>query len=90
MNIWKKIINWFTEPFVLGIIIISAITGVIVLGYTYHKKFEAQFDYRVKVMDSREGTTYYVKKDEIEIIDGILFIKPNNMTTTQFTITKIK
>ena len=41
-------------------------------------------------MDSREGTTYYVKKDEIEIIDGILFIKPNNMTTTQFTITKIK
>jgi hypothetical protein len=40
-------------------------------------------------MDSKEGTTYYVKKEDMEIVDGILFIKPSNITTTTFTITPI-
>lgn len=89
MNTWEKICEWF---WCIGVpvIIISVIAGVIVLGYICHKDFEARYDYKVKIMDSRDGTTYYVKKDEIEIIDGILFIKSNNMTTTTFTITPIE
>lgn len=89
MNKWEKICDWFW-CIGLPIIIISTFVGVIVLGYICHKDFEAQYDYKVKIMDSRDGTTYYVKKDDIEIIDGILFIKPNNMTTTTFTITPIE
>lgn len=90
MNTWKKIIDWFTEPLGLGIIIISSIIGIGIFCYNLHKEFESQYDYTVKIMDSRDGTTYYVKKDQIEIIDGVLYIKPNNITTTQFIITKIK
>lgn len=52
--------------------------------------YRENYDYRVKVMDSKDGTTYYAKSDDIEIVDGILFIKPNNITTTQFIITKLE
>lgn len=90
MNLWKKVIDWFTEPLVLGIIISSSIVGIAIFCYNLHKEFESQYDYTVKIMDSRDGTSYYVKKDQIEIIDGVLYIKPNNITTTQFIITKIK
>ena len=88
MSKWEKFCDWF---WCIGIplIIISVIAGVAVLGFNAHKDFEAKYDYKVKVMDSKEGTTYYVTKDSIEIIDGILFIKPNNITTTTFTITPI-
>lgn len=88
MSMWEKFCDWF---WCVGIpiIVTSVISGLIVLGYTCHKNFEAQYDYKVKVMDSKEGTTYYVKKDNIEIVDGILFIKPDNITTTIFTITPI-
>jgi hypothetical protein len=88
MNKWERVCDWF---WCIGIplIIISVIVGVVVFGYNCHKDFESQYDYKVKIMDSKEGTTYYVTKDSIEIIDGILFIKPNNITTTTFTITPI-
>ena len=86
---WEKFNDWFWG-IGITIIIVSIICGIGVLGYICHKDFEAQYDYKVKIMDSRDGTTYYVKKDDIEIIDGILFIKPNNMTTTTFTITPIE
>ena len=88
MNIWEKVCDWF---WCIGIpiIIISVIVGVIVFAYISHKNFESKYDYKIKVMDSKEGTTYYATKDSIEIIDGILFIKPNNITTTTFTITPI-
>ena len=89
MNTWEKICDWFCCVGI-PIIAISVVAGVIILGYICHKDFEAQYDYKVKIMDSRDGTTYYVKKEDIEIIDGILFIKPNNMTTTTFTITPIE
>lgn len=89
MSKWEKFSDWFWSVGIT-IIIISVIGGIIALGYICHKDFEAQYDYKVKIMDSRDGTTYYVKKDEIEIIDGILFIKSNNMTTTTFTITPIE
>lgn len=88
MNIWEKFSNWFWS-IGITIIIIAFIGGIIALGYTCHKDFESQYDYKIKVMDSKEGTTYYATKDSIEIIDGILFIKPNNITTTNFTITPI-
>ena len=88
MNMWEKINDWF---WCIGIpiIIVSVVVGLVVLGYHCHKEFESKYDYTVKIMDSRDGTTYYVKKEDIEIVDGILFIKPNNMTTTNFTITPI-
>ena len=88
MNIWEKVCDWF---WCIGIplIIISIIVSVVIFGYNCHKEFESQHDYKIKVMDSKEGTTYYVKKENIEIVDGILFIKPNNITTTTFTITPI-
>lgn len=92
MNKWKKFWNWFEDWFwCIGvpIIVISVMAGIVILGYTCHKEFESQYDYKVKIMDSKEGTTYYVKKDEIEIVDGILFIKSGNITTTTFTITPI-
>jgi hypothetical protein len=88
MNKWEKFREWFWG-IGISIIIISIICGIGVLGYTWHKEFESQYDYKVKVMDSRDGTTYLVRKDDIEIVDGILFIKPGNMTTTTFTITPI-
>ena len=88
MSNWEKFSNWFWS-IGITIIIIAIIGGIVALGYTCHKDFESRYDYKVKVMDSRDGTTYYVKKEDIEIIDGILFIKPNNMTTTNFTITPI-
>jgi hypothetical protein len=88
MGMWEKISEWFWGVGTC-IVVVSIIGGIIVLGYTCHKEFESQYDYKVKVMDSKEGTTYYVKKDNIEIVDGILFIKPNNITTTTFTITPI-
>jgi len=88
MSKWKKFSDWFWGVGI-SIIIISIICGIGVLGYTWHKEFESQYDYKVKVMDSRDGTTYLVRKDDIEIVDGILFIKPGNMTTTTFTITPI-
>lgn len=89
MNKWEKFRDWFWSVGIT-IIIVSIITGIGILGYNLHKDFESQYDYEVKVMDSKEGTTYLAKKDDIEIIDGILFIKPNNITTTTFTITPIK
>lgn len=92
MNKWKKFCNWFNDWFWcigLPIIIVSAIAGLVILAHNCHKEFESQYDYKIKVMDSKEGTTYYATKDSIEIIDGILFIKPNNITTTTFTITPI-
>lgn len=88
MNKWEKFREWFWG-ICISIIIISIICGISVLGYTWNKEFESQYDYRVKVMDSKEGTTYLVRKDDIEIVDGILFIKPGNITTTTFTITPI-
>ena len=88
MSKWEKFSDWF---WCIGIplIIISITVGVIVLVHNCHKEFESRYDYKIKVMDSKEGTTYYATKDSIEIIDGILFIKPNNITTTTFTITPI-
>lgn len=88
MNIWEKFCDWFWS---IGITIIgiSIIGSIAVFGYNCHKDFEAQYDYKIKVMDSKDGTTYYAKKDNIEVIDGILFIKPDNITTTTFTITPI-
>jgi hypothetical protein len=88
MSKWEKFNDWF---WTVGIVIIaiSVLAGVVTLGYVCHKDFESQYDYKVKIMDSRDGTTYYVKKEDIEIVDGILFIKPGNMTTTSFTITPI-
>jgi hypothetical protein len=88
MNKWEKFREWFWG-IGISIIIISIICGIGILGYTWNKEFESKYDYRVKVMDSRDGTTYLVRKDDIEVIDGILFIKPNNITTTTFTITPI-
>lgn len=89
MSKWEKLNDWFWSVGIT-IIIISIIGGIVLFGYHCHKEFEAQYDYKVKIMDSRDGTTYYVKKEDIEIVDGILFIKPNNMTTTTFTITPIE
>ena len=88
MSKWERFHDWFL---CVGgpIIVISVITGLIILGNIWDKNFKSQYDYEVKVMDSKEGTTYYVKKDNIEIIDGILFIKPDNITTTTFTLTPI-
>lgn len=88
MSKWENFKEWFWG-IGITIIIISVIGGIVALGYKWHKEFESQYDYRVKIMDSRDGTTYYVKKEDIEIIDGILFIKPGNMTTTTFIITPI-
>ena len=88
MNTWEKFSDWFWSVGIT-IIVISIIGGVVIFGFNAHKDFEAKYDYKVKVMDSKEGTTYYVTKDSIEIIDGILFIKPNNITTTTFTIIPI-
>lgn len=88
MNKWEKICDWFCY-IGIPIIIVSAIVGIVIFGYNCHKEFESKYDYKVKVMDSKDGTTYYVKKEDIEIVDGILFIKPGNMTTTTFTITPI-
>jgi hypothetical protein len=88
MSKWEKFHDWFWS-IGITIIIVSIIGGIVLLGYHCHKDFESRYDYKVKIMDSRDGTTYYVKKEDIEIVDGILFIKPNNMTTTSFTITPI-
>lgn len=88
MSKWEKFNEWFWS-IGITIIIISIIGGIVALGYNCHKDFESRYDYKIKVMDSKEGTTYYATKDSIEIIDGILFIKPNNITTTSFTITPI-
>lgn len=87
MNKWEKFSDWFwgVGITIIGIFIMASIG---ILSWSCHRDFEAQYDYRIKVMDSKEGTTYYAKKDDIEIIDGILFIKPN-ITTTTFTITPI-
>ena len=41
-------------------------------------------------MDSKEGTTYYCQSNDIEIVDGILVIKPVGITTTQFVISKLE
>ena len=88
MSKWEKFSDWFWTVGII-IIIIVFIGGIVVSGYICHKEFESQYDYKIKVMDSKEGTTYYATKDSIEIVDGILFIKPNNITTTTFTITPI-
>ena len=88
MSKWEKFNDWFWS-IGITIIVLSVIGGVVIFGYNCHKDFEARYDYKIKVMDSKEGTTYYATKDSIEIIDGILFIKPNNITTTTFTITPI-
>ena len=88
MSKWEKFNDWFWTVGIT-IIIISIFGGIVVLGYNCHKEFESKYDYKVKIMDSRDGTTYYVKKEEIEIVDGILFIKSGNMTTTNFTIIPI-
>lgn len=88
MSKWEKFCDWFLcvgTP----IIAMSIMAGIPVLIYNWHKDFKSQYDYEVKVMDSKEGTTYYAKKGDIEIVDGILFIKPDNITTTTFTITPI-
>ena len=88
MSKWETFCDWFW--YVGGpIIVISVIASLIVLGYNWDKDFKSQYDYKIKIMDSKEGTTYYAKRGDIEIIDGILFIKPNNITTTTFTITPI-
>ena len=88
MSKWEKFNDWFWGVGIT-IIIVSAIVSIVIFGYNCHKEFESKYDYTVKIMNSRDGTTYYVKKEDIEIVDGILFIKPNNMTTTNFTITPI-
>lgn len=88
MSKWETICDWFWYVGI-PVIVISVMAGICILGYTWHKEFESQYDYKVKIMDSKEGTTYYVKKENMEIVDGILFIKPNNITTTTFTITPI-
>jgi hypothetical protein len=88
MSKWEKFNDWFWSVGIT-IIIIAVIGGIVALGYKCHKDFESRYDYKVKVMDSRDGTTYYVKRDAIEVVDGILFIKPNNITTATFTITPI-
>lgn len=88
MSKWEEFSNWFWG-IGITIIIISVIGGITAFGYKCHKDFESKYDYKIKIMNSKDGTTYYVKKDAIEIIDGILFIKPNNITTTTFTITPI-
>ena len=68
MSKWEKFNDWFWSVGIT-IIIISIIGGIVLFGYHCHKEFEAQYDYKVKIMDSRDGTTYYVKKEDIEIID---------------------
>ena len=88
MSTWEKFCDWFWY-IAIPFIIISIAVGVVILSFIAHKDFESRYDYKIKVMDSKEGTTYYATKDSIEIIDGILFIKPNNITTTTFTITPI-
>ena len=88
MSKWEKFHDWFWS-IGITIIVLSGMAGIVVLGYHCHKDFESQYDYKVRIMDSKEGTTYYVKKDEMEIVDGILFIKSGNITTTTFTITPI-
>lgn len=40
-------------------------------------------------MNSKDDITYYVKRGDIEVIDGVLFIKSNNITATTFIITPI-
>ena len=69
---------------------ISIIIGAIIGVCKTEQYYRENYDYKVKVMDSKDGTTYYAKSDDIEIVDGILFIKPNNITTTQFVITKLE
>ena len=88
MNMWEKINDWFCY-IGIPIIIVSVVVGLVILANKCHKEFESQYDYKIKIMDSKEGTTYYATKDSIEIIDGILFIKSSNITTTTFTITPI-
>lgn len=68
---------------------VSLIIGTIFAVYKTEQYYRKNYDYKIKVMDSKEGTTYYAKKNDIEVVDGILFIKPNNITTTTFTITSI-
>ena len=85
---WENIKEYcqFIGLFVgIPLAIISVIFGVSYM----HKQYESNFDYKIKVMDSKEGTTYYCQSNDIEIVDGILFIKPN-ITTTQFVITKLE
>ena len=77
---------WFV---ILPFIVISIILGLSVADYKYHKDLESQFDYKIKIMNSKDDITYYVKRGDMEIIDGVLFIKSNNITTTTFTITPI-
>lgn len=88
MSKWEKFCDWFWN---IGIPIIgmSILAGILVLSYICHKDFESRYDYKIKVMDSKNGTTYYAKRGDIEVVDGILFIKPSNITTTTFTITPI-
>jgi hypothetical protein len=88
MSKWEKFSDWFWSIGIV-IIVISVMSGIVILGYICHKDFESQYDYKIKIMDSKEGTTYYAKRNDIEVIDGILFIKSNNITTTTFTITPI-
>lgn len=77
---------WFV---ILPFIVISIILGLSVADYKYHKDLKSQFDYKIKIMNSKDDITYYVKRGDIEVIDGVLFIKSNNITTTTFTITPI-
>lgn len=69
---------------------LTLIIGTIVTACKTEQYYRENYDYRVKVMDSKDGTTYYCQNEDIEIVDGILFIKSNNITTTQFIITKLE
>lgn len=89
MSKWEKfkfnLIIWGVPVGAISIII-AAIFGVCKTEQYYRENY----DYKVNIMDSKDGTTYYCQGSEIEIVDGVLFIKPNNITTTQFVITKLE
>ena len=69
---------------------ISLIIGAIFAVCKTEQYYRENYDYKVKVMDSKDGTTYYCQSDDIEIVDGILVIKPAGITTTQFVISKLE
>lgn len=87
-NKWEKSNDWLWFV-ILPIIVISIILGLSAADYKYRKNLESQFDYKIKIMNSEDDITYYAKKGDIEIIDGTLFIKSNNIITTTFTITPV-
>lgn len=89
MNKWENFkFNLIIWGLPIGAILL--IIGFIFSIYKTNQYYIENYDYKVKVMDSKDGTIYYCQSNDIEIVNGILFIKPNNITTTQFVITKLK